>query len=210
MVIGYDYEKRVYELLRSMVTFDEEIRFISFLEDHIPSFIFLIIYNKKEQQTHFKIYKLKKNAKFDHPLHKIEETKSFVAEKIIENMNKGHFKKKRKKSYDNMELIPTKHMVIKSNNHLKPLFTTNPVRSNSNLSGSQRSHTEVNIKSNHVNNNDDNNQSSDELFTKPAQPPFTTCEDLPQIELEMSPTAKKGDSQHFEEHPFFIDEFGKL
>ena len=48
VVVGYDYEKRVYELLRSFVNYDEEIRFISFLEDHIPSFLFLIIYNKKE------------------------------------------------------------------------------------------------------------------------------------------------------------------
>lgn len=121
VVVGYDYEKRVYELLRSFVNYDEEIRFISFLEDHIPSFLFLIIYNKKEKCTHFKIYKLKKNAKYDHPQAKIEETKSLVAEKIIENINKGHFKKKRKKSYDNMELVPIKQLALSNNQlELKP------------------------------------------------------------------------------------------
>ena len=61
IVIGYDYEKKVYELMRSPVPSetnvgvstsspdgDEEIRFISFLDDHIPSFIFMICYNKRE------------------------------------------------------------------------------------------------------------------------------------------------------------------
>ena len=61
VVIGYDYEKRVYELLRSFVSFDEEIKYISFLEDHIPSFIFLITYNKREEKSYIKIYKIKKN-----------------------------------------------------------------------------------------------------------------------------------------------------
>lgn len=48
VVIGYDHEKRVYELLKSFVSFDEEIRFLSFLEDHTPSFLFIITYNKKD------------------------------------------------------------------------------------------------------------------------------------------------------------------
>jgi WD40 repeat protein len=48
VVVGYDYEKRVYELLRSFVNYDEEIRFISFLEDNVPSYLFLICWNKKE------------------------------------------------------------------------------------------------------------------------------------------------------------------
>lgn len=48
VVVGYDYEKKVYELLRSNVSNDEEIRYIGFLEDHIPSYLFLIIYNTKE------------------------------------------------------------------------------------------------------------------------------------------------------------------
>lgn len=132
VVVGYDYEKRVYELLKSFVGFDEEIRFISFLEDNNPSFLFLIIYNKKEQCSHFKIYKLKKNKKYDHLQQKIEETKNFVTEKIIENINKGHFKKKRKKSYDNMELVPTKLVKLRDDNHLK-VYSSNALRSNSNL-----------------------------------------------------------------------------
>lgn len=63
-VIGYDHEKRVYELYRSVVSYEEEIRHISFLEDHIPSFIFVITYNKKEEKSYFKILKLKKNKKY--------------------------------------------------------------------------------------------------------------------------------------------------
>jgi hypothetical protein len=76
-VIGYNYEKRVYELMRSFVSFDEEIRFISFLEDHMPSFIFVITYNKRDEKSYIKIYKLKKNKKFDNTF-KIEEKKSYV------------------------------------------------------------------------------------------------------------------------------------
>ena len=39
-VIGYDHEKRVYELLHQ--SSDEPIKFVSFLEDNTPSFLFLI------------------------------------------------------------------------------------------------------------------------------------------------------------------------
>lgn len=63
-VVGYDHEKRVYELYRSVVNFEEEIRFISFLEDNIPSFIFMITYNTRENKTYFRILKLKKNKNF--------------------------------------------------------------------------------------------------------------------------------------------------
>ena len=37
-IVGYDNEGKVYELYRSVVSFEEEIRHISFLEDNIPSF----------------------------------------------------------------------------------------------------------------------------------------------------------------------------
>jgi len=79
VVVGYDFEKRVYELLRAFVSFDEEIKFLSFLEDHIPSFLFLITWNKREMRSYIKILKLKKNKKFDNNL-RIEETKKEVAE----------------------------------------------------------------------------------------------------------------------------------
>lgn len=113
-VIGYDYEKRVYELLRQSVSFDEEICFLSFLEDHIPTFLFVILYSKREGRSSIKILKMKKNKKFDDNL-RIEETKKEVADQIIQNINKGNFKKKRKKSYDNMELIPNKKLAISTN-----------------------------------------------------------------------------------------------
>ena len=65
VIIGYDYEKRVYELLRSSVSLEEEIKFISFLEDHNPSFVFVITYNSREIKSYIKILKLKKNKKHD-------------------------------------------------------------------------------------------------------------------------------------------------
>jgi hypothetical protein len=58
---------------------------------------------------------MKKNKKFDDAL-RIEETKKDVADQIIQNINKGNFKKKRKKSYDNMELIPNKKITINNAN----------------------------------------------------------------------------------------------
>jgi WD40 repeat protein len=79
VVVGYDYEKKVYELLRSFVNPEEEIRFISFIEDHVPSFLLVITYNNRDLLTNFKILKLKKNGKYDHEDMKIEESKSFVA-----------------------------------------------------------------------------------------------------------------------------------
>ena len=79
VVLGYDYDKKVYELLRSYVNADEEIRFLSFIEDHVPSFILQITFNKKESTTNFKILKLKRNDKYDHEIMKIEESKNFVA-----------------------------------------------------------------------------------------------------------------------------------
>lgn len=44
---------------------NEEIRHISFLEDHIPNFIFVITFNKLEDKSYFRILKLKKNKKYD-------------------------------------------------------------------------------------------------------------------------------------------------
>lgn len=76
-VVGYDYERRVFELFRSVVSFEEEIKFISFLEDNTPSFIFMITFNTREQKTYFKILKLNKNKKFCQQIDfNIEETKA--------------------------------------------------------------------------------------------------------------------------------------
>ena len=47
VIIGYDRHERLFELVRSFVSFDEEIRVAQFLEEHIPSFIFLISYNAR-------------------------------------------------------------------------------------------------------------------------------------------------------------------
>ncbi len=81
----------------------------------MPTFLFLIIYNKSECKSYIKILKMKKNKNFDDAL-RIEETKKDVADQIIQNINKGNFKKKRKKSYDNMELIPNKKITINNTN----------------------------------------------------------------------------------------------
>ena len=52
---------------------------------------------------------------------KIEESKSFVAQQIIKDIEKGNFRKRRKKSYDNVELIPKNPNLMKQNkkNNLK-------------------------------------------------------------------------------------------
>ena len=61
-MIGYDFEKRVYELLRGKpASPEEEIRFVSFLDDHNPAFIFIVTYDVKEQKSSIKILKIKKN-----------------------------------------------------------------------------------------------------------------------------------------------------
>ena len=78
-IVGYDNEGKVYELYRSVVSFEEEIRHISFLEDNIPSFLFLITYNTREQKTYFKILKLVKNKKALQDFH-VEETKASIHE----------------------------------------------------------------------------------------------------------------------------------
>jgi len=54
----------VYELFRQTVGFDEQIRFISFLDDNLPSFIFIITFDSREKKTQFKILKLFKNKDF--------------------------------------------------------------------------------------------------------------------------------------------------
>ena len=103
--MGYDCEERVYELLRTNVGFDEDIRFMSFLEDHIPTYIFIITYNHKEQQSIFRILKLKKN-KAAYETFKIDESKETITENIIDHINSGTFVRTRKKSIDNLELLP--------------------------------------------------------------------------------------------------------
>ncbi len=104
-LIGYDCEERVYELLRANVGDHEEIRFLSFLEDHIPSYLFLVTYNRKEKQSIFRILKLKKN-KQTYETFKIEESRNTITENILQNINKGNFRRTRKKSIDNLELLP--------------------------------------------------------------------------------------------------------
>jgi hypothetical protein len=63
-VIGYDFEKRVYELIRQNIGEGEEIRYISFLEDLNPTFIFLVTFDKNIKKSFIKILKLKKNKEF--------------------------------------------------------------------------------------------------------------------------------------------------
>ncbi|CDW75572.1 UNKNOWN [Stylonychia lemnae] len=109
-VVGYDHNKNVYELYKQCVSYDEEIRHIQFIEDHVPSFVFLITFNKLEQKSYFKILKLRKNKDFqkDQAGRKIEETKMQIQLDLIQKYKMGDFKEKRKKSYDNLELVPTK------------------------------------------------------------------------------------------------------
>ena len=60
--------------MRSHVANEEKIKFVTFLEDNIPQFIFKITENSKENITYFKIMKLKKNKNYLDSS-KIEETK---------------------------------------------------------------------------------------------------------------------------------------
>ena len=46
-MLGYDFEKKLYELHRTRLNFESEIRFISFIEDYNSSFLFLIVYNNQ-------------------------------------------------------------------------------------------------------------------------------------------------------------------
>ncbi len=45
---GFDHGKKVYDLIRAKIKPDEEIRFMSFIEDYIHKFLFLITHNQKE------------------------------------------------------------------------------------------------------------------------------------------------------------------
>ena len=91
-VIGYDRHERVFELTRSFVGVDEEIMYSRFLDDHIPSFIFLILWNKKEQCTILKILKLKRNVHFDMD-NQFEENNQKLHENVLSDITKGNFKK---------------------------------------------------------------------------------------------------------------------
>eukprot|EP00347_Sterkiella_histriomuscorum_P017818 403347867 len=116
-VFGYDHEKRVYELYayQTKESDHEEIRHISFLEDHIPTFIFKITYKKDEGKSYFKILKLRKNKKYtDKQLQdnqNQELSRSILKEDMKQQYEKGNFKERRKKSYDNVELIPKDHIL---------------------------------------------------------------------------------------------------
>lgn len=134
-VIGFDHEKRVYELYSESFAErpDEEIRHVSFLEDNIPAFLFLVIYNRTTNKSHIKILKMRKNAEFEKAL-KIKEdgefnlelTKSVVNKEIKDNYEQGVFKERRKRSFDNVELIPNKPIIKKRNpEHEKALTSRN-------------------------------------------------------------------------------------
>ena len=103
-VVGYDLQRVVYELHRSSVGFDEEIRFVSFLDDNLPSFIFMIIFSAMEQKTIFKILKLSKNKEYELDFH-VQDSKTKIKKQIIDNYKLGNFQERRKKSYDNIELV---------------------------------------------------------------------------------------------------------
>lgn len=64
-VVGYEHahDKRIYQLYRSQFLTQEKIKFISFLDDHIPTFLFMITENENDGKTMFKIVKLVKNKK---------------------------------------------------------------------------------------------------------------------------------------------------
>lgn len=125
-VVGYDHEKRVYELFHQKQT--ERIRFVSLLEDNTPNFLFLITENSEDQQTSFKILKLKKNEKYEDPNltsspqsgQRIEQTKDQIQKKILTGFKEGNFHQRHKKSYDNVELILKKGQALnRPNSHLK-------------------------------------------------------------------------------------------
>ena len=64
-VIGYDHRKHVYELLRQSVSDPEnqEIRFVSFLEDSQPYYLLILVYDKIQEKTNLQIMEIKKNQK---------------------------------------------------------------------------------------------------------------------------------------------------
>jgi len=113
VVVGYDAHERVYELIRSFVSVDEELRFVSFLEDHVPSFLLLIAYNSRTQSSVFRIMKLRKNHDYEEA-HHLEESKDFIAGRIMQNLQQGNFKKRQRKSFENMELTPATATVNKN------------------------------------------------------------------------------------------------
>ena len=80
VVVGYDHENNVYELYRQKVGNDEDIRFISFLEDYMSTFIFMMTFSQIEQLTVVRILKLKKNPKYHASHIKIETTRNDIQE----------------------------------------------------------------------------------------------------------------------------------
>jgi len=101
-VLGYDAEEKVYELLRSFVPPGESIRYIGFLEDQLPNFLLLITYG--DQGSQFKIMKLKKNPNFQEEFN--EEAQGHLQERIIDQMKEGKLREKRRRSMDNIEVVP--------------------------------------------------------------------------------------------------------
>lgn len=126
--MGYNQNQNVYELLRETVGENEEIRFISFLQDNLPGYLFIIIYDKEKNQTYLNVNQVKKNNELlldaqlqedndgffdEQEINKvltkdiygaIEYDNRKVNEKIVNGMHQGLFKAKRYRPIDNYEL----------------------------------------------------------------------------------------------------------
>ncbi len=122
--MGYDNNDNVYQLYRGTVESAEEIKFISFLEDNNPSFLFVVSFNRIDKHTAFKILRLRKNVEGDKEniskeLPSDRETvNAKLEEKILDNIKKGHFEYKRQKSIDNIECVPKKNYQYNASSQL--------------------------------------------------------------------------------------------
>lgn len=62
-VVGYDHRKHVFELIRQGIEDKEnnEIRFVSFLDDSQPYYILLLVANKETGKTSLQIMEIKRD-----------------------------------------------------------------------------------------------------------------------------------------------------
>ena len=111
-VVGYDHRKHVFELLRQQVTDSDnhEIKFIDFMEDSQPQYLLLLISDRQTQKTMMQIKQIKKDEQViceSQQVYSVIETDTHrLTEQIKDNWKRGNFKKSRRKSMDNFELLP--------------------------------------------------------------------------------------------------------
>lgn len=111
----YSYENymcdKAYLLLEEELAEHDEIVYLNFLEDIVPKFIILIVNDTSAKKSRIMVQQIVKTPEFfrdanlEEPSNETMPPVNDVRQQLNDKVNKGHLKKQRRRSDENIQLI---------------------------------------------------------------------------------------------------------